>query len=707
MGQYVVAVSIDKVQSFLYYVLHASEQEKQSNSGTLKTIIESSRLISDQFYQDIGVEEGSGPFNGHIDKELLKCSGMCVFTTSLSEEQIINNLDALFRSYYMKLSGKLLLKYVFFKKTELKSDSDLLAIKECKNRLRQTNCLNSIIERNREVLFTFHAVPQDDQERDVLMQQSFSEKFPDFSNTINDLYSESEAVNDNHFRVAVIKADLDGMGDIFNSLNSYETYKQVSELLSEYISMEKLHDQVIRYQKKDNTFKLYPLYIAGDDIFFAVPGSKLIDGVNLCQSILNQINTRLEQINSMEGTKLKPLSMSIGIDFTFNREPIRYYYERVQEQLDLAKAEGLCFTEHIYDLSCMKISINQFQMYRYRLPEVTPNSPQERKAFEAYEKEFKTKNENKQQWHHFVSQVKRLQYAMNEGYAAHHFFYGLLDKITNREIKSNAVKYSNAVLYHMIPQHLNSNNQKLREAELLVLESVLKQVIVSNATGREGRLCFDENQQMRLENYVRLLLLFSDPRFQMNDEASENNLGQNDIKRIRSTLFNKTLRYLVDNNLDVKSSGLRDIFVSKSEYDKPSQNMGSKWGQKGGSRKNNKVEVYRTLNLSSSLLHRLKSVTGVERMAEMIEAVNPQTLEMIKDREEQCKAEHKAPPGLYFDKLAFIRMARRSGSWNSDYIDSLLIFYQLREQLIGLKVHPAYQAKRRTTDRRKTGGRGR
>lgn len=101
---------MDKVQSFLYDVLQAQIQEKKSKNKTLKTIIESSQLISDQFYQDIGIEENRGQFSGHLEKTLLQCSGMCVFVTSFSEMRLLTGLKLYFKTYYTKLSGLLFMK---------------------------------------------------------------------------------------------------------------------------------------------------------------------------------------------------------------------------------------------------------------------------------------------------------------------------------------------------------------------------------------------------------------------------------------------------------------------------------------------------------------------------------------------------------------------------------------------------------------------
>lgn len=704
MEQYVVAVQMDKVQSFLYDVLQAQIQQKQSNSGTLKEIMGASRFISEQFYKDIGLIGEEGKFFGHIDCELLKCSGMCIFVTHLSEREIAIRLKSLFEMYYEKFSGKLFMKYVYFQREDIGNNEHykLEAIRVSKKRLNEKDCTNSMIEQNREKIFRFHASSE---KLEFGLTPLSAEQPAVFSDTINKLYSEQEELNENHFRIAVIKADLDGMGDRFKQIQSYETYRQVSELLSKYISIDYLSQITKKYRDNDEEFRLFPLYIAGDDIFFAVPTSKLLDGINLCTDILKKINQEFQEINEVSQEQLQPLSVSIGVEFTFNREPIRYYYERVQAQLDYAKSQqGVEAFAGIIASNCVKISINEHVLYRYDLPKDesakpgnsrTPrNSNNGKSPLEL----FKKHNADKNQWGHFVTQVKRLQVAMDEGFAAHHFFYGLLHKITDSEVRKNPVKYSNAVLYHVIPQYLGSSNNKLRETELLVLESLLKQVMVKKAGSSKGELLFEEKQQQQLEKYVRLLLLFSDPRFKIMQRTDSKDREQKrkdfEVKRVRGTVFNKTLRYLYDNNLGGDDRDrFRKIFVEYVYYTVPSEskNNGRGKGKESNSEKIEKIWVYRTVRLSSSMLHRIKSIHDMKKIADMIEDTDERQKEDFEALKKTRREEHKAPPGLFFDKDKFLRMAKRF--WNQDYVDSLLIFQQLREQLIQFKTHPSVDNK--------------
>ena len=680
MGQYVVAISIDKVQAFLYHMLQAEIQEHQSDSGSLSDIIRSSMFISNQMYEDVGIEGSSGEFSGHIIEKLLVCSGMCIFTTSLEEEKILQRLDRLFERFYLQNSGQLLLKYVYFEKKIACNEDKLSAIRECKSELRKQKWLNHIIKRNQNLLFEF---PDENTKNSQTNRRDSHEVYPAFAPTINALFTEEVSDNPNHFRIAVIKADLDGMGHLFDNIRNYNVYDAISKTLTSYINFNYLHELTKEMQRKDRDFKLYPLYMAGDDLFYAVPVSKLLNGVKISKDILDKVNEEIEKICNRHNVPTLQLSISIGIDFTFNREPIRYYYERVQRQVECAKsAPPLKKDKKTATASYAKVCINHYVFYDGQTSD----------------------NIHYPSWMHFRNNVKRLKIAMEEGFAAHHFLYGLLNKIQDRTINSSSVKYSNAVLYHLLPKYLDSGNENLRNAELLLIDSIIEQLLVpapkSEQNKRHGSkpsskkrrprseniLSFENEQRKRLERYIRLLLLFSDTRFQITGNSEVTiDFGKHQ-SRVKSRLFNKTMKYMFHISLGQpdrqKSSNnkhdmtrMRDLFVKEARY-KPDD-----------SAKTYPVSVYRTLRISGSMFHRFKKMDKqqIAAVADMIRATNTMTKEEIEQQEIERNQQKKAPPGLYYDHEKFLELAQRTKMWTNDYIDTLFIFYKYKELSIRFK----------------------
>lgn len=60
-------------------------------------------------------------------------------------------------------------------------------------------------------------------------------------------------------------------------------------------------------------------------IFFAVAVEDLISGINICKKLMQTINEKLQT----SGISI-PLSLSIGVTITFNKEPIRYYMQMAE-----------------------------------------------------------------------------------------------------------------------------------------------------------------------------------------------------------------------------------------------------------------------------------------------------------------------------------------------------------------------------------------
>lgn len=60
-----------------------------------------------------------------------------------------------------------------------------------------------------------------------------------------------------------------------------------------------------------------------------------MNGIQICRNILKNINDRLEKV-----IPEKRLTMSIGAEITFNREPVRYYMDMVERQLKMQRKHG-------------------------------------------------------------------------------------------------------------------------------------------------------------------------------------------------------------------------------------------------------------------------------------------------------------------------------------------------------------------------------
>lgn len=65
---------------------------------------------------------------------------------------------------------------------------------------------------------------------------------------------------ESRFRIAVIKADLDGMGKMFRKIDKYEDYKVISEILNREISLEGLNKIAKQFIPDERKMDFSPIY---------------------------------------------------------------------------------------------------------------------------------------------------------------------------------------------------------------------------------------------------------------------------------------------------------------------------------------------------------------------------------------------------------------------------------------------------------------
>lgn len=661
----IVALSIDKVQAFLTEIIHAQIQEKQTEEATLKNIMNASREISIDFYHTV-----QEVFPKSETEILLSCSGVYIFECELAAEEIGDRLNKLFLHFYCSSQGQKMLRCVSFPANAFTA---VEAILEAKKRLKQSDSLNEWIERNKEVLFSFGTVKEEKNRRGEEKIE-----YPLFAENINALYSEEESDNSRHFRIAVIKADLDGMGDMFKKIDSYDSYSKVSSVLNEEVSLNGLHKGVKECDSSRSGW-VFPFYVAGDDIFFAVSAANLMNGIQICRNILKNINARLEKVFPD-----KKLTMSVGVEITFNREPVRYYMDMVERQLKNAKK---AWSGSLKRFMRMKISIYGMAYLDIDYPELKLYKKQlkcEHKGLRYDCQNCKNRRAIKGDlqsipiWDFFLNDVKRLNYLRTEENGYHKllgtpgFFYTLLERLTDENVQDNDTEYINSVLYHLLPQFSSSSDKDLQKWELLLNGGIIQQLLEQRERGAE--IVVNTDTKQRLETYLRLMLLFSDSRFQIADNTGVKEqpaFQVDELKNARKYLTSKPLDYLYNNALR-KSSRLSKIFVDKVSYEII----------KDGKRE--KRQCLQRLKIEKSMFIKLRDTgkISVEKAAKMIELRNPSDLETknkIQEQNKQRMENGKAPCCRYFDKEKFCGTAKQTGLWNEDFVDSLMLLYEYKE----------------------------
>ena len=650
----VIAVSVDKVQTFLFEVVRAQVQEKQTESATLKNIKKASDEISKLFKEEIKKVFTKG----EISEELMFCSGVYVFLSALEVEVIEEKLNQLFVEYYKQSQGQKFLRYAYFQLDKL---SEIAAIQKAKKSLKEVNQLNKIVEKNRKTLFEFQVEKKTEgEEKNKKIE---IEKYPLFAKTISDISIENDA---NHSRIAIIKADLDGMGDLFKSISCYETYREVSELLSKTISLNGLHNEIEIEKELVDKKIVFPFYVAGDDIFFAISISELTKGIDICRNIVLYINEQLSKLSVQE------ISMSIGVVTAFENEPIRYYLDRVEEELKSAKA-----SKDIGELKeCLqtKISINGLTFFDIDLKKEKELRKKhyftDLNALKKYKLEYPI-------WQYFLhdsNHLKKIRKNKYETIGTTGFFYSLLEKLKCIEEENN-LKYINNLLYCLLPEHLESKDSNLRTAELLLKMGIIKQIYIKSEEDRTGDIIeINSETKHRIETYLQLMLLFSDARFNIDESKRYKGTfawDDNDKENVNKYLFSKPIKYLYKEISEIDFG--RCFIQEKSRC------------IDGNSKK--RFPYYQKIHVEKSMFFKLRETNkiSVKKAADMISLVNEKIKKEVKENNDARKKEGKIPYQLYFDKKEFYKIASKNDQWNSDNIDSLMLFYEYNMMNIKFK----------------------
>lgn len=170
MNEQIVALSVDKIQTFLTEVIDSHVQEKQTEDGTLRKIIDSSYQISKGFFESI---KSIFP---ESDKEvLLECSGVYIFRCTLSKLELEKRLNSLFTDYYRESQGQKLIRWVHFPSGVM---NDIDAIKKAKKCLKQSKCWNKTLEKNQGLIFSFCLVQKEEDEKSSTLKLFISKRCP-------------------------------------------------------------------------------------------------------------------------------------------------------------------------------------------------------------------------------------------------------------------------------------------------------------------------------------------------------------------------------------------------------------------------------------------------------------------------------------------------------------------------------------------------
>ena len=451
-------------------------------------------------------------------------------------------------------------------------------------------------------------------------------------------------------KIAVVKADINNMGEIFSNISDYDTYMKLSLILEKKITVNYLGRLISK--NKNLTNKIFPLYIAGDDIFFAVKIESVLDSIlilrNLIDDINDEINKKINSLSNDKSSKLTKLVISVGVEFTNNHQPIRYYREIVERELHNAKK----FTKEknskeIKAILGTSIAGNLFYSYDRK-------GIREDDCFSKFKTEIleliQLKNEN-----------------IYTNTFLHNFLYALENiDISNKNNEDNIKKFVNTFLYFLCPDIKNVES-KVIPKELYLKNYFMKMFIKNKKENEdENQIVYDKSKFKNVISKLKLILLLTDEKYISNISLNQFRYivfekKDETIDFLNSNMFIKPLKYICN-----FGDSIEKCFILNTT-------------EKG-------FNTFKKVPFHLSMLFKAKNLiesgkkekvkTLFANYAELIEA---KEIELEKDNEKQ-KEEHFINYRLKFNKDKFNREFDNVNG--TEWLDRLILFYKYDQQRI-------------------------
>lgn len=502
----IVGFHVDKIQNFLFSAINSQNNDSEKEELKQKMILNSSDKISRDLYDIIeekfSIEEK--------EKILVKTSGKYIFGTDLDTNVIDKKCKEIFEYFYKISNGQIFLLYTWCNNGVNLENKEKLDL--CIKKLKSSKNYNELLKNNADVLFCLSQNVSNSKS-----EINNRKKWEGFVNELDDLNENESNGDSGRSRIAVIKADLDGMGELFRNLKSYEEFKTISELLNIYISIEEM-DKYIKNQE----IKVFPFYIAGDDIFLACRVKDIFNVVEVLKKFLKNLNSKIN--SNLE--KEIVLTMCIGIEITENKQPIRFFYERVEKQLEIAKRE-----KEKNKLIMIGFYNRYFQYHEWNTM----------KSQIFFIQTLKNQNDEKMAGIKVISTT----YLYN--------LYRILLSLSNE----NSIKFRNLFFYQIFPEYIEDKNELKYKLDMSLKSFIFFNSYKNNSLNRT----FIEN--------LKLIILFLDKRYSV-DLNSNNYFNINKKyhfhKEIKRNFIKKIMEEIFENNF-CKNKNLRDQFLKKKGED--------------------------------------------------------------------------------------------------------------------------------------------
>ena len=334
--EYLVQLQLESIQTYLFSYLSVSKN--------LKTLAEAKHK-SDLIAKLTDIEKNESMFSKKLfpggvkfllennkEKILLNISGKCILKLSNSEKkELESNIQ---KNYIEFLKESIEISY-FSEKIE--NDDIENAYKKLNEKVKSQFKQKEIYELIGN--FNFYQTSNNKKEsqttRELLskychsknLKANLESKANLEENSESKVNAEDNKESSNYNQIAIIKADMNGMGKFFKELELAKLSKKSDELEKIIKKIEELKPNNNNNDNDEN--KYFPLYINGDDIF-------IISAVSHVKEVLEKINNMMEEVRREISDEI---TIGIGVLTTDYRSTFRYYFNRVENLMDTAKED--------------------------------------------------------------------------------------------------------------------------------------------------------------------------------------------------------------------------------------------------------------------------------------------------------------------------------------------------------------------------------
>lgn len=636
-----IAIAVEKVQRYIFQVI----DKNQADEKMLRNIISASDNVAKNILKEIETEFNLNDQQSGDKDKILWISGKVVFRSEQPEEEIKIKLKRLYQKIYADYQGDIFLNYVAFSIPDYKKDN-MEILRQAERLLKESTTKSQVIKDNSEVLFSFKELDskypnqlfEDKNDKNV-----FLTNMDDL--VVSDINHETDSSDG---KIAVVKADINNLGRIMKEINdNYNTYLQVSKLLSKKISMYTLSKMVINSKQPQEELEktILPFYVAGDDIFYAVRINALFESIKVLHNMIKDINQELKEIQGESG-KIE-LSIAIGAVFVNNHQPIRYYSQMVEKELSVAK-KNMKEQKSLNSVVGISMAGNLFYIYKEGLGHGENDG-----------------------FFRFCNEVGELKEMMEEKIFTRTSLHNLLMNLETEKDKDKQMLYA---LYYLKPNLRTGDIGNTQEnKELYFKYYLLCHLVEEKRDGKNGdeRYFVPEKINDILIPKLKLILLFLKEQYSDKFGKAEikkyivlsNEADAADQKiRIRSVMFHKPINHILK---VIEKNNIESMFFKKDIKGKV---------------------FYKNANFDISMFFRAKKMieSGKKEQVKVMFSRYSLTInsqegsEAGKDNQEKENV-HR----LSFDDIDFAERIEKIS--DTKWLDRLILLYQYNQQRILLK----------------------